>query len=243
MRRAISAVGSVLTDLFFPPRCAACGELLPPFGRLKSDESPMLCQHCLPLWEKARAQAPDRFPERIVWLVPYCPEEPSATVQQVIFRLKHRDDRRLADWLSAQLADPVRVALASVGADAKEAVCLYPPRRCAAVRRDGFDQARRLACGLADCLGAVCLPAVRRVSDGAGEQKKLHAAERRANAEAAYVLDGRLSARLSGRWVVLVDDLFTTGATLSRLSDLARSARASGVLCATVARTRERARS
>lgn len=240
MRGAVSAVGGVLTDLFFPPRCAGCGALLPPFRRLHGGVVPALCADCLPQWEKARAQVPDGGQAGAVWLVPYCPEEPKCVPQQVIFRLKHRDDRRLTEWLSAALAEPVRRTLESAGTDVRTAVCLYPPRRRAAVRKDGFDQAQRLACGLAGCLGATCLPAVRRVSDGAGAQKTLDAAGRRASAASAYVLEERLAPRLSGRVAVLTDDLFTTGATLFRLAALARSAGASGVLLATVARTRER---
>ncbi len=81
---------------------------------------------------------------------------------------------------------------------------------------------------------------MRRVSDGAGAQKTLDAAGRRASAASAYVLEERLAPRLSGHVAVLTDDLFTTGATLFRLAALARSAGASGVLLATVARTRER---
>ena len=59
MRGAVSAVGGVLTDLFFPPRCAGCGALLPPFRRLHGGVVPALCADCLPQWEKARAQVPD----------------------------------------------------------------------------------------------------------------------------------------------------------------------------------------
>ena len=66
--------------------------------------------------------------------------------------------------------------------------------------------------------------------DGAGAQKTLDAAGRRASAASAYVLEERLAPRLSGRVAVLTDDLFTTGATLFRLAALARSAGASGVL-------------
>lgn len=240
MRDAVSTVGRALTDLLFPPRCAGCGALLPPFRGLRGGAVPALCEGCLPLWRAARAQAPDVYPAGAVWLVPYCPEEPDSVPQQVIFRLKHRDDRRLTDWLSAELAEPVRRSLEAAGADVRAAVCLYPPRRRAAVRKDGFDQAQRLACGLADCLGTDCLPAIRRVSDGAGAQKTLDAAGRRANAASAYALDERLAPRLSGRFAVLADDLFTTGATLASLADLARTAGASGVLFATVARTRAR---
>ncbi len=193
MRGAVSAVGGVLTDLFFPPRCAGCGALLPPFRRLHGGVVPALCADCLPQWEKARAQVPDGGQGGRCGLSRTARRSRNVFRSKVIFWLKHRDDRRLTEWLSAALAESVRRTLESAGTDVRTAVCLYPPRRRAAVRKDGFDQAQRLACGLADCLGVTCLPAVRRVSDGAGAQKTLDAAGRRASAASAYVLEERLA--------------------------------------------------
>lgn len=240
MRRIWTTIGSILTDLLFPPRCAGCGALLPPFRTLRDGSMPMLCSTCRPAWDRALSRDGDRL--GAVWLVPYKPEEPEAVPQQVLFRLKHRDDRRLTDWLAAALAKPVREALRSEtsGNVPVTVVVLYPPRRRAAVRRDGFDQAKRLACALARQLNAVCLPAIRRVSDGAGAQKTLDAAGRKESAASSYALDERYADRLTGCCVVLVDDLFTTGATLSRLALLARSAGCAHVLIATVARTYRR---
>ena len=240
MRRMLSSIGVILTDLLFPPRCAGCGTLLPPFQSLPDKHVPALCATCRPAWDRALHQ--DDGVPGAVWLVPYKPEEPEAIPQQVLFRLKHRDDRRLTGWLAAALAEPVREALKTEASEYafESVIVLYPPRRRAAVRQDGFDQAKRLACALAKQLGAVCLPAIRRVSDGAGAQKTLDAAGRQTNAEAVYALDEQYADRLAGHCVVLVDDLFTTGATLSRLAALARSAGSTYVLTAAVARTQRR---
>ena len=107
-----------------------------------------------------------------------------------------------------------------------------------------FDQARRLAVCLSRRLGVPCLSLIRRPAGsvrGAGrEQKKLNADQRKTNAATSYVLADDASSRLSGRFVVLVDDLCTTGATLSACSALLTSAGASGVLWATVTRTASR---
>lgn len=240
MQRVLTSIGVILTDLFFPPRCAGCGALLPPFRTLQDETVSVLCAACRPAWDQALHQ--DGGVSGAVWLVPYIPEEPEDIPQQVLFRLKHRDDRRLSGWLAAALAEPVRKALKAETSEhaLKSVIVLYPPRRRAAVRQDGFDQAKRLACALAKQLGAVCLPAIRRVSDGAGAQKTLDAAGRQANAGSSYALDESYADRLAGRCVVLVDDLFTTGATLSRLAVLARSAGSTYVLTATVARTQRR---
>lgn len=236
-------LGACLTDLFFLPRCAACGELCRPFRCLDTDIPSALCDECLPLWQASGSSRPTTSgvgDGGHIWLVPYRPQRADGVPERVIYRIKHQDDRRLIEWVTAELAQPVREVLAQVGVSSSEVVCLYPPRRKAAVRRDGFDQARSLAEGLARQLGAVCLPAIRRCSDGAGAQKELDAAARRLNAEAAYRIDEAYAPHIAGKWVLPVDDLATTGATLGRLATLSRSAGAAGVLFVTVARTTER---
>lgn len=237
-------VSLYLRDLLFPPRCAGCGERLVPFDPAR----PALCPLCRTAWEAAgRASGlpgGGEDPAAGVYLVPYHPEDPGGVPQQVIYHIKHRDDSRVFDWLATRLAQAVTRQLEAEGIPLGTVILTYPPRRRAAVRREGFDQARRLAVCLSRRLGAPCLSLIRRPGrpvHGAGrEQKKLDAAQRKTNAAASYVLSGDASSRLSGRFVVLVDDLYTTGATLSACSALLTSAGASGVLWATVARTASR---
>lgn len=233
-----------LRDLLFPPRCAGCGERLVPFDPAR----PALCPLCRTAWEAAgRASSLSgggEEPAAGVYLVPYRPEDPGGVPQQVIYHIKHRDDSRVFDWLAARLAEAVTRQLEAEGIPPDTVILTYPPRRRSAVHREGFDQARRLAVCLSRRLGAPCLSLIRRPGRpvrGVGrEQKKLNAAQRQVNAAASYVLSGDASSRLSGRFVVLVDDLCTTGATLSACSALLTSAGASGVLWATVARTASR---
>lgn len=232
-----------LTDLLFPPRCAGCGELLPPFRGLRGTTPSALCDECRPQWERARSAYQNRVRARDEWhirLVPYHPQEHDGVPERVIFRIKHQDDRRLIEWITAELAVPVREVLREQGQGSSDVICLYPPRRRAAVREDGFDQARSLARGLARQLDCPCLPIIHRRSDGAGAQKELDAAERWANAESTYTLDEKLAPQLHRKWVLLVDDLSTTGATLGRLAALARSTGATGVMFVTVAQTEKK---
>lgn len=237
------AIFGSLTELIFPPRCAGCGELLPPFRGLRGATPTALCDECRPQWERARSAYQDRVRVGDEWhirLVPYHPQEHDGVPERVIFRIKHQDDRRLIDWITAELAVPVREVLRELGLGSSDVICLYPPRRRAAVRKDGFDQARSLARGLARQIDCPCLPIIRRRSDGAGAQKELDAAGRWANAESTYTLDERLAPQLHGKWVLLVDDLSTTGATLDRLAALARSAGAVGIVFVTVAQTEKK---
>ena len=113
----------------------------------------------------------------------------------------------------------------------------YPPRRRAAVRKDGFDQAERLARALAIACEGEFASLIRRTRRGRQEQKRLDAAERADNAALAYELADVDPSILRDRIVVLCDDLRTTGATLNRCAELLIRAGARGVILSTVAVT------
>jgi ComF family protein len=98
--------------------------------------------------------------------------------------------------------------LQALGDDRFDAVVPVPLHR-SRLRKRGFNQARLLALGVAAEINAPVsdtLEVVRSTRD----QVELSAAQRRANVEGAY----RASAPLRGR-ILLIDDVFTTGATMS----------------------------
>lgn len=79
----------------------------------------------------------------------------------------------------------------------------------------------------------------RRVRDQSG----LTWAERAENLDGAFVVDRRWAAALAGRSVMLVDDVVTTGATLSEAARALRAVGVVDVVCATVAATARTGRS
>ena len=87
----------------------------------------------------------------------------------------------------------------------------WVPARAADVRRRGFDHAAVLAEGLADLLGLPTVPMLQRAGP-APDQVGLSAQDRRRNLERAFI------ARPTAGHVILVDDVITTGATLSACS-------------------------
>lgn len=99
------------------------------------------------------------------------------------------------------------------------------------LRRRGFNQAELMARGLAEKIKAPVsarLEAVRRTRD----QVELSAAGRRANVEGAF----RMRSAVRGR-ALLVDDVFTTGATLSACAGALRRAGAGEVHALSLCRT------
>ena len=109
-------------------------------------------------------------------------------------------------------------------------VPLHPRRR----RERGFNQSELIARALGARTGcALCPGALVRRKDTA-PQAELSAAERRRNVAGAFAV--RQRAQVAGRVVVLVDDVWTTGATALACARILREAGAVEVRLLSVAR-------
>lgn len=229
-------------NLLFPPACVGCGELLPPFEPTPT----VFCPLCRTAWETAVAetagQAAEDAARGLVYLIFYRPGHTDGVPEKLIYHIKHRGDRRTFGFLAARLAPRVLTAAATLPARAPEGedkpiLFTYPPRRPSAVRKDGFDQAKRLAEALAVACEGEMAPVIRRTRRPSDEQKTLTAEERAANATASYILSDKATEVVRDRTVVVCDDLCTTGATLNRCATLLVEAGARSVILCTVART------
>ena len=229
--------------LLFVPKCVVCEERMPP------DSEMVLCPICRTKYENEKTQTcptcaarmgeclclPKRMEhrgiKRMAKLFPYEPER-CETSARVIYALKHHNLRLLHLFLGKELAEPLRGIL-----EEGDFIVTYPPRSRYGVRHDGFDHAEELSRALAKELG---LPHVRTLSRKRHRvQKRLSHTERLEAAAATYAL--RRGVDLSGKRVILVDDVCTSGATLIAAARLLRSAGAQEVVCATLALTPQKA--
>jgi ComF family protein len=97
----------------------------------------------------------------------------------------------------------------------------------------GYNQAERLARPLSDLLNLPMIPeALIRINE-ISSQVGLNQTERRENVRQAFVAKANL---VRGKCVLLVDDVFTSGATMEAASTELKQAGASKVFCLTVAK-------
>lgn len=102
------------------------------------------------------------------------------------------------------------------------------------MRLRGYNQAEAISRHLARLTGWVNMPKALRKIRNTESQVHLSVVERMANLDGAFEADPNL---VRGRRVLLLDDVFTTGATMRQASKALRTAGARYIFAVTIART------
>ena len=227
--RAVSVIGRVASralDLAFPASCAGCRR-----------EGDPICADCRPALD-ARLDLPPGVPIglpadmpigvfQVEWCAPF-----AGVVRDALHQLKYSGERRLAGPLGDAIAR--RWSRAGAGGDLLVPV---PVHRDRAAQR-GYDQAVLLAGSAGWALGLPVVDALERWQ-ATTAQFQLDRRARATNVAGAFRLRSPTTReRVAGRWVVLVDDVMTTGATLSACAAALLEAGAMAVSAVTVARER-----
>lgn len=225
--RGLSNVASAALDLAFPATCAGCGR-----------EGEPLCAACRPALD-ARLDLPGGVPIglpadlpapllQVEWCAPF-----GGPVRAALHQLKYGGERRLARPLGEAVAR--RWGRAGEGATVVVPVPVHAHRE----RKRGYDQAALIAEVAAADLGLPCVRALSRTR-ATQAQFELGRDERSANVEGAFRVrdDHAAAAAIAGVWVLLVDDVVTTGATLAACGDALEAAGARAVSAIAVARER-----
>ena len=152
----------------------------------------------------------------------------------VVLEIIHRYKYQQALWFEPFLAGLlVREAAPVLQREAWDVIVPVPLHRLKESERE-FNQAGRLARRLSDATKIPLNARLLRRVEPTRTQTLLSRAERAENVRRAFTL--RRPVALEGRRVVLVDDVFTTGATTSACAQVLRTAGAGEVCVWTVAR-------
>ena len=201
-----------------PPECDACGVPLDVIGGITAPPTARCCDRC-----RAAAASPIRTAR--AWAA-YRAADGRGPVARALAAFKYRGLRRLGRRFAAVMV--ARVATPTV--DLVVPVPLHVRR----LRERGFNQSAVVARHLARALGRPCaLTVLRRVRD-TPSQTALSVAARAANVAHAFAVGA--PAHVAGRTVLLVDDVWTSGATARAAATALRRAGAAAVDVVTIAR-------
>ena len=193
-------------DVLFPTRCIGCGK-----------SGAYLCVACV-----AKAKRPPPEPPReggplVDVLTPFAYE---GVVRTAVQHLKYRGLRTLAPEMARPMAWELAVAVPPPFTLVP--VPLHPNR----LRERGFNQAELLAREVARALDApLATDLLKRAVDTSSQVDTETRADRQRNVRDAFAS----TTPLNGETIVLVDDVTTTGATLSAAAQVLLSAGASRV--------------
>lgn len=225
-----------LVELFFPRRCPICDKPVDKMGRyictkcrekiryIKSpfclkcgkslkDDTIEYCEDCRNLnhiFDRGRA------------LYEY------DTVKEAIYRFKYENRREYADFFGKQLAKGLGEEIKRWNADAIVPVPLHKDRE----KQRGYNQAALIARALSKELNIPVNEKIIYRKKATVPQKELKGKERQNNLKNAFKI-GQNDVKL--KTIIVVDDIYTTGATMDEMAMCLKSAGVRKVYCISLA--------
>lgn len=204
-------------DFFFPRHCPFCGRIA---GRA------LLCPNCeksLPKCSEVRVGTYGQCAAPLYY---------EDTVREAILQFKFKgrvEHMNCFGMLMAQTA-------AEAFADRFDAVTWVPVSK-KRLKKRGFDQARMLCASLCVDWHTEPLETLRKIVDNPPQSGLDDHGQRRANVLGVY--EAVHAERIQGKRLLLIDDILTTGATMSECVRVLKAAGAADVVCLTLAMVRE----
>ncbi len=210
-----------LLDLLYPPRCMLCHRLI----EAKSAPVCAKCMEALPEHDGAERHVDGAAHCVVTFFY-------EGTLRDGFLRYKFEGRQWYARQFGAWLAVTVRDKLTG-----KFDLVTWVPVSRKRHRTRGYDQAELLCRETARELGMQPLLTLEKCTDNRAQSSLTGAEERFENAKGAY--RAVQPERFAGKRVLLIDDIVTTGATMSECARVLRKAGAAEVVCAALATPRE----
>jgi ComF family protein len=208
-----------IVDCFFPPACPVCGSPL----AIKNKKRQMLCASCRPHLEYVSEPLCMRCGKQLAREeMEYCMDCRTIRhfytrgaavfaytdgIRQSIYNFKYYGKQEYAVFYGFEAAKKCGRLVESWGIDVIIPVPLHAKKK----RRRGYNQAELIACEFGRHLRLPVDSEILIRSENTTPMKKLNDTERRKNVEKAFKISTDV---VKYRKVLIVDDIYTTGATI-----------------------------
>ncbi|MBQ4600085.1 MAG: ComF family protein [Oscillospiraceae bacterium] len=206
-----------LWTLLFPPKCVLCGDILQP-------QETDLCRRCrtgTEIYKNFRKRIPFVAKWRALWYY-------EGDVRFSLLRFKFRGKRSYAESYGRLLA----MRIAEEFPEGYDLITWVPVSKRRKHRR-GYDQVELLAAAVAAELGQTAVSTLIKHRDNPPQSGITGMAQRKANVLNVYRIADPQTVK--GKRILLLDDILTTGATVSECARVLMTAGAKEVYCAAVA--------
>lgn len=211
-----------ILNLLFPPKCPFCGKVL---------DTPGICPACekdLPWTEGDNSLR--QAPGGLRCAAPLWYED---KVREALLRFKFQGAAAASEPLGALI-----VQCAAEQFSGEFDTVTWVPVSRKRLRKRGYDQAELLAESACRLWDTEPVRLLHKMEDNPAQSGIQDAAARRANVLGVY--EAAEPEMIKGKRILLIDDICTTGATLSECVRVLKDAGAESVACAAVALTREK---
>ncbi len=213
---------STFLDILFPPRCVFCRKFL-------RTSQHTVCDNCLKTLPYTKDGGEKKGEFFSVCIAPLYYED---DVRESLHRFKFKGATGYSKTYGKLLADCISENLAG-----RYDLISWVPLSRNRLHERGYDQSMLLAMATALELDDVAVSTLDKTLEAEKQSLMGSAEKRRANISGAYqAVDPVL---VDGKRILLIDDIVTTGSTLSECAKTLLAAGASEVLCAAVARVRD----
>ncbi len=199
-----SLIYKYLTDIIIPNRCPVCGKVLKWNG--------LLCEKCESELVPIKSEDNAALEKMKAWsLFSY-----EGKCAEMIYALKHTGEvNNFAEFSAVKLAEKIKLSGFAEKIDIVTAVPMHWRKK--AIR--GANQAQLLAEFIADELHKPADFGLIKHMYDEEEQHLLSAEERKAHAEKIYT-ESKKHTDISGKTVLICDDVITTGSTIKACSEI-----------------------
>lgn len=236
----------LIKRIFLVHKCVSCRKILeykdfdeafcPSCREIYLAAKMSICPDCSQEAEKCRCMPPLLKKSEVVAvrkLFFYSKSKSSEPQNRLIYYLKRNKSKRVSRAVARELIPIIKAEAVRLNVQ-ELPVVVSAPRSKSAVFEHGFDQSEMICRAISEISVFEYFKVLKR-RWGGREQKALTAGERQKNIKDLIYVDNALCDKIKGKTVILIDDIVTTGATLSACVQLLKSKGAQNIVCIALA--------